>query len=256
MVTVVFLQAILLGGIGLALGWRPSAGGLLAYGAVIALGTAAFVAMGLLLGGTLRAEIVLAAANLLWFVFAGFGALTLETETVPSGLAQVASSPRRVHSPRPLSRERSAIRPRSRWTGSVLVSWPSGARWCRHWRHCAGSGSPGGPHLRSCGDTAPDLPCPADRPAAQPPHSRNSSLPRSSSASADLGHRRYRPGDRLHWVPDPATVFSRQPHPGAARRGAGTAPGRRVRQPVDHLRRRPHRDRRGPRGDPHGDGAR
>jgi len=89
-VTVVFLQAILLGGIGLALGWRPSAGGLLAGGAIIALGTAAFVAMGLLLGGTLRAEIVLAAANLLWFVFAAAGALTLESATVPSGLAQAA----------------------------------------------------------------------------------------------------------------------------------------------------------------------
>ena len=35
---------------------------------------------GLLLGGTLRAEIVLAVANLLWFVFAGLGALTLEGE--------------------------------------------------------------------------------------------------------------------------------------------------------------------------------
>lgn len=89
-VTVVFLQAILLGGIGLALGWRPSAAGLLAGGVIIALGTAAFVAMGLLLGGTLRAEIVLAAANLLWFVFAGFGALTLESDTIPSGVAQLA----------------------------------------------------------------------------------------------------------------------------------------------------------------------
>ena len=44
---------------------------------IIALGTAAFAALGLLLGGTLRAEIVLAIANLLWFVFAGLGALTL-----------------------------------------------------------------------------------------------------------------------------------------------------------------------------------
>ena len=46
--------------------------------------------MGLLLGGTLRAEIVLAVANLLWFVFAGFGALTLDTATVPEALAWVA----------------------------------------------------------------------------------------------------------------------------------------------------------------------
>jgi ABC-2 type transport system permease protein len=89
-VTVVFLQAILLGGIGLALGWRPNPAGLLLGAAVIALGTAAFVAMGLLLGGTLRAEIVLAVANLLWFVFAGLGALTLETGIVPKAVAWVA----------------------------------------------------------------------------------------------------------------------------------------------------------------------
>ena len=89
-VTVVFLQAVLLGGIALALGWRPAAAGLLLGAAIIALGTAVFVAMGLLLGGTLRAEIVLAVANLLWFVFAGFGALTLETGTVPGALSWVA----------------------------------------------------------------------------------------------------------------------------------------------------------------------
>jgi ABC-2 type transport system permease protein len=89
-VSVVFLQAILLGGIGLALGWRPAPVGLLLGAAIIALGTGTFVAMGLLLGGTLRAEIVLAVANLLWFVFAGLGALTLESGTVPKALSWVA----------------------------------------------------------------------------------------------------------------------------------------------------------------------
>ncbi len=89
-VTVVFLQALLLGGIGLALGWRPQPAGLLLGAAVIALGTVVFAAMGLLLGGTLRAEIVLAVANLLWFVFAGLGALTLESGTIPRALSWVA----------------------------------------------------------------------------------------------------------------------------------------------------------------------
>jgi ABC-2 type transport system permease protein len=78
-VTVVFLQAIILGAIGFALGWRPPLAGLALGAVVIALGTAVFAALGLLLGGTLRAEIVLAVANLLWFVFAGLGALTVET---------------------------------------------------------------------------------------------------------------------------------------------------------------------------------
>jgi ABC-2 type transport system permease protein len=82
-VTVVFLQAMILGAIGFALGWRPALAALVLGAAVIALGTVTFAALGLLLGGTLRAEIVLAVANLLWFVFAGLGALTLETDMIP-----------------------------------------------------------------------------------------------------------------------------------------------------------------------------
>lgn len=84
-VTVVFLQSILLGAIGFALGWRPSAVGLLLGAVIIALGTAVFAALGLLLGGTLKAELVLALANLLWFVFAGLGALTIGGAIVPDG---------------------------------------------------------------------------------------------------------------------------------------------------------------------------
>jgi len=82
-VAVVFLQAIILGAIGFAIGWRPAPAALALGAVIIALGTAAFAALGLLLGGTLRAEIVLAVANLLWFVFAGLGALTIETSMVP-----------------------------------------------------------------------------------------------------------------------------------------------------------------------------
>jgi ABC-2 type transport system permease protein len=84
-VTVVFLQSILLGAIGFALGWRPSIAGLLLGAVIIALGTVVFAALGLLLGGTLKAEVVLAVANLLWFVFAGIGALTLGSAMVPAG---------------------------------------------------------------------------------------------------------------------------------------------------------------------------
>src|SRR5690349_22508932 len=80
--TVVFLQSIILGAIGFALGWRPSIAGLALGAVIIALGTAGFAALGLLLGGTLRAEIVLAVANLLWFVFAGLGALTVDTDLI------------------------------------------------------------------------------------------------------------------------------------------------------------------------------
>ena len=89
-VTTVFLQSILLGGIGIALGWRPSPLSLLLGAVVIAIGTASFAALGLLLGGTLKAEIVLALANLLWFILAGLGALTIEHRVVPDALRWVA----------------------------------------------------------------------------------------------------------------------------------------------------------------------
>ncbi|WP_421840215.1 ABC transporter permease [Mycobacterium sp.] len=89
-VAVVFLQAIILGTIGFALGWRPALAALTLGAAVIALGTAGFAALGLLLGGTMRAEIVLAVANLMWFVFAGFGALTVETTVIPTAVKWVA----------------------------------------------------------------------------------------------------------------------------------------------------------------------
>ena len=89
-VSVVFLQSIILGAIGFALGWRPALAGLGLGAVIIALGTASFAALGLLLGGTLKAEIVLAVGNLLWFVFAGFAAPTLENDTVPATARWVA----------------------------------------------------------------------------------------------------------------------------------------------------------------------
>ena len=89
-VTVVLLQSIILGAIGFALEWRPRLAGLLLGAVVIALGTCCFAALGLLLGGTLKAEVVLALANLLWFVFAGLGALTLGGGMVPRGVEWVA----------------------------------------------------------------------------------------------------------------------------------------------------------------------
>ncbi|KAF0847382.1 ABC transporter permease [Nocardia caishijiensis] len=86
---VVVLQAVLLGAIGMALGWRPGVGGLALGALVIALGTATFAAMGLLLGGTLKAEIVLALANILWFVMLGIASLVL-VDTVPDALTVIA----------------------------------------------------------------------------------------------------------------------------------------------------------------------
>ncbi|WP_040836306.1 ABC transporter permease [Nocardia brevicatena] len=98
---VVVLQAVILGAIGTALGWRPSPLGLVLGALLIVLGTATFAAMGLLLGGTLKAEVVLALANILWFVMLGVASVVFATDDphaavqivvrlVPSGALAVA----------------------------------------------------------------------------------------------------------------------------------------------------------------------
>lgn len=70
-------QSVVLGVIAALLGWRPSVAGLALAGLVLVLGTLAFASMGLLLGGTLKAEIVLALANLLWFLLIGGAGLAI-----------------------------------------------------------------------------------------------------------------------------------------------------------------------------------
>jgi ABC-2 type transport system permease protein len=85
------LQLVLVGGLGLALGWRPT-GGAAAVPATVLLvvaGTAAFAGLGLLLAGTLRAEATLAAANLAWFLLLFFGGVLFPLSKFPAGLAEV-----------------------------------------------------------------------------------------------------------------------------------------------------------------------
>ncbi|MCF8587963.1 ABC transporter permease [Gordonia liuliyuniae] len=85
-VIVVVLQSLIIGAIGLALGWRPAIAGLLLGATIIALGTVAFAVLGLLLGGTMKAEIVLALGNLIWFVLLGLSSLVVFDEHVPSAV--------------------------------------------------------------------------------------------------------------------------------------------------------------------------
>ena len=76
-VIVVAMQSVILGTIGLVLGWRPSALEILILTAVIALGTVTFATLGLLLGGSLPAENVLPLANVLWLVLLGLCGVTV-----------------------------------------------------------------------------------------------------------------------------------------------------------------------------------
>ncbi|RIJ70951.1 multidrug ABC transporter permease [Nakamurella silvestris] len=65
-------QLLILSGIALLLGWDPA--GSFAWALLmVLLGAAAFGGLGLLVGGTLRAEAVLALANIVWLVLVGIG---------------------------------------------------------------------------------------------------------------------------------------------------------------------------------------
>ena len=88
-VAVEALQLGVLTGVAVALGWRPEGDPLLAAVAA-ALATAAFAGLGLLLAGTLRAEVTLAVANGLYLVLLLLGGMVFPLDELPSGLEVLA----------------------------------------------------------------------------------------------------------------------------------------------------------------------
>lgn len=90
-VVVGLVQVVVVGGTAAALGWRPVASGVPAASLVALLGVAAFTAAAVLIGGTLRAEGVLAVANLLWVVFVAIGGLIVPSTQLPGALGAVVS---------------------------------------------------------------------------------------------------------------------------------------------------------------------
>ncbi|MBV9314627.1 MAG: ABC transporter permease [Pseudonocardia sp.] len=87
---VVAIQLVVLGSVAAALGWRPALAGIGWGLLLVGLGCAAFSALGILLGGTLRAEIVLAVANIVWFALLLGGGIVLPVTRLPAPLATVA----------------------------------------------------------------------------------------------------------------------------------------------------------------------
>lgn len=88
---VVALQFAAIGGLGLALGWEPHWAGIPAALVSTLLGTWAFVALALLLAGTVRAEGVLALANLVWVLLLAMGGVVVDSTQLPAGLASVVA---------------------------------------------------------------------------------------------------------------------------------------------------------------------
>lgn len=64
----VLIQIIVLGGLSLILGWSVSFLGVVLGLCTLFIGVTAFASLGLLMGGTLSSEVVLACANLIWLV--------------------------------------------------------------------------------------------------------------------------------------------------------------------------------------------
>ena len=85
LLNVVALQLVVLVVVGLVLGWEPTlahpARSLVALLLAVALGTAAFAALGLFVAGVLRAEATLALANLVYLLLLAGGGVVLPTTT-------------------------------------------------------------------------------------------------------------------------------------------------------------------------------
>lgn len=88
---VVGLQLVVLGVVAALLGWRPGPADVGWALVLVLAGTAAFGALGLLLGGTLRAELVLGVANLVWFALLLAGGVVVPAASLPGPMAVVVA---------------------------------------------------------------------------------------------------------------------------------------------------------------------
>lgn len=89
-VVVELLQASVLVPVALGLGWRPSAGGAGVAVAVVVLASIGFGGLGLVLAGSLRAEVNLAAANGLWLLLLLVSGMLAPLSKLPAWLQELA----------------------------------------------------------------------------------------------------------------------------------------------------------------------
>jgi ABC-2 type transport system permease protein len=86
---VVAVQLVVLGVLAAILGWSPSPAGLAWVLLLVLLGTLSFGALGVLLGGALKAEVVLALANIVWFVLLLAGGIIVPPDSMPGVLGDI-----------------------------------------------------------------------------------------------------------------------------------------------------------------------
>lgn len=86
---VVAVQIVVLGVIAAVMGWSPGAAGLAWVVLLVIIGTLSFGALGVLLGGALKAEVVLALANIVWFVLLLAGGIVVPPDSMPGVLGDI-----------------------------------------------------------------------------------------------------------------------------------------------------------------------
>jgi len=84
------VQVLVIGLTAVALGWRPDALGVLLAVVAMLLGTAAFTSLALLVAGTLRAEAVLAVANIALLLLALGGGVIVPADRLPGPMEHLA----------------------------------------------------------------------------------------------------------------------------------------------------------------------
>lgn len=88
---VVAIQLLVLGVAAALLGWSPSPAGFVWALTLVILGTLTFGALGVLLGGALKADVVLALANIVWFVLLFGGGIVVPASSMPGAMADVVA---------------------------------------------------------------------------------------------------------------------------------------------------------------------
>ena len=122
------VQIVVIGVTALALGWRPDPAGIALAMVAVVLGTAAFTSLALLVAGTLRAEAVLALANLLLLVLAVAGGVVIPAAQLPGPMAHVALLlPSGALGEAMRGTLMHGVLPA--WSAAVLVGWTTALGW-------------------------------------------------------------------------------------------------------------------------------
>ena len=125
---VVLVQYLVLGGVAAVLGWRPAVSGLALCAGVSVLGVGAFTALALLMASALRAEAVLAGANIVLLLLAVGGGVLLPADHLPEPMNHLALL-------LPSGSLGDALRGAfwqsqvPAWSGAVLLAWTTALAW-------------------------------------------------------------------------------------------------------------------------------